>query len=80
MIDTDLSSRVLAAKQVKVSWIEDVHGYLYKSVDGSIVANPGALSLRFTLTETTGDSGEYEAIIRKVKGTFVFKSGYPSSF
>ena len=75
--DTDITSRVLAVKQIRVSWIEDVEGYLYESVDGSIVANPRTRSLRFKLKETTGDSDDFEAIIRKVEESFVFKSDCP---
>ena len=75
--DTDITSRVLAAKQIRVSWIEDVEGFVYESVDGSIVANPRTRSLRFKLKETTGDSENFEAIIRNEEESFVFKSDCP---
>jgi hypothetical protein len=76
--DTDITSRILATKQVRSSWIEDVEGYLYESVDGSIIANPDALSLRFKLKETSADGGgDFEVVIRRVDESFVLKSDCP---
>jgi|ERR1043165_1119670 hypothetical protein len=74
----DLIARILATKQIKVSWIyEDEAGFLYKNVDGSIVSNPKTQSLRFELKEKNGDDYNFEVIIRKVKDSYFLKIDYP---
>jgi hypothetical protein len=74
----NLTARFLATTQVNVSWIyEDVEGFLYKNVDGSVVANSGAQSEKFKLREKNGDDVSFEVIIRKVKETFVFVTDHP---
>jgi hypothetical protein len=74
----NLLAWLLNTKQVRVSWVyEDVEGSLYKSVDGSIVANADAQSVKFKLQEKNGDDVSFEVIIRKVKDSFIFVTDHP---
>jgi hypothetical protein len=74
----NLIAQFLNTKQVKVSWIyEDVEGFLYEGVDGSIVANANAQSVKFKLQEKNGDDVSFEVIIRKVKDFFIFVTDHP---
>ncbi|MDT7806779.1 MAG: hypothetical protein QOJ70_592 [Acidobacteriota bacterium] len=50
---------------------------MYKGVDGSVVANADAQSVKFKLREKNGDDVSFEVIIRKVKETFIFVTDHP---
>jgi hypothetical protein len=74
----DIYSRLLEAKEITVSWLyEGTEGFIYKSVPGSIVANPQTQSLRFELTEKNGDDDNFEVIIRSTNGAFSLKADHP---
>ncbi len=71
-------AQFLAAKHASASWIyEDVEGFLYESVDGSVIANSDAQSVKFKLREKNGDDVSFEVIIRKVKDSFIFVTDHP---
>jgi hypothetical protein len=73
----DITSRILAAKQITVSWIcDNVHGYLYEIVNGSIVANAEALSLRFELREKDGEDDAFEVIVTRSGELHVLRVDY----
>lgn len=74
----NLTARLLATEQIKVSWIyEDEEGFLYKNIEKSIIANPKAQSLKFKLQEKNGDDVTFEVIIRKSKDSFFFVTDHP---
>ena len=76
--DESLIARFMVTQQVKVSWVyEDEEGFLYKNVEGSVVANSKAQSVKFKLQEKNSDDVPFEVIIKKLKGTFFFVTDHP---
>lgn len=76
--DENLLARFLATQQVKASWVwEDEEGFLYNNVEGSIIPNPNAQSIKFKLQEKNGDDLPFEMIIRKSKDAFFFVTDHP---
>ena len=74
----NLTARLLATQQIKVSWIyEDEEGFLYRNIEESIVANSKAQSVKFKLQEKNGDDVAFEVIIRKLRGSFFFVTDHP---
>ncbi len=73
----EFARQILTANVITVSWIgENSEGFLYESVEGSIVANADAGTLRFELRETTGDHDNFEVIIRNSNGSYTLMADY----
>lgn len=74
----ELAHRILTANAIAVSWIyEDIEGLLYENVEGSIVANAHAGTLRFELREKNGQDDNFEVIIRNSNGSYTLMADHP---
>jgi hypothetical protein len=71
-----MKAGIKAVSRVKVTWFYEDEIYLYESVPGSILVNPGAETVRFELRDLYGEDDNFEVVSSGKGGSYAFSTDY----